>query len=126
MAHFIVEYSSNMDEAEIALEGLLESLHEAALSTGLFPLKGIRSRAHKCDTYRIADGNPDHAFVHLSVLIGAGREIDDQTQAAETIFSAFQNHFETSFAQRALALSFEMRELSPTLKFNRNNIERYL
>ena len=47
MPHFIVEYSSNLDD-EIKIQKLLSTLHDATLETGVFPLGGIRFRAIRC------------------------------------------------------------------------------
>ena len=126
MAHFVLEYSANIDRETLSAQTLFEKLHNAAMETGIFPLKGLRSRAHRCNDFRIADGNPAHIFVHLSVLIGAGRSEEDKANAAKLIFDVFQQHFAPCFSSRGVALSFEMKELEPTLKYNKNNIENYL
>ncbi|MEZ5538019.1 MAG: 5-carboxymethyl-2-hydroxymuconate Delta-isomerase [Thiolinea sp.] len=126
MAHFILEYSDNIDKNALALQELFSKLHQAAQDTGLFPLKGIRSRAYACHDYRMADGNPDHIFIHLSVLLGAGRSMEEREQAAQSFFEVLQAHFADSFQQRGVAMSFEMKELEPVLKYNKNNIQDYL
>jgi len=126
MAHFVLEYSDNIEPQMLALPQLLEKLHNAAASTGLFPLKGIRSRAYACSDFRIADGNPNHMSVHLSFLIGSGRSAEEKELAAKTTFDAFSAHFDRCFEQRGVALSYEMRELEAVYKYNRNNIQDYL
>lgn len=126
MAHFVLEYSNNIDSKLLDLQGLFQALHETADQTGLFPHKGIRSRAYPCSDFRIADGNPQHIFVHLSVLVGAGRTLEQRESAAKEMFAVFERHFSTCFEQRGVAMSFEMRELEPVLKYNRNNIQDYL
>ena len=73
MAHFILEFSDNLDHSRSSIQALFEALHKSAEITGLFPLKEIRSRASLCRHYRIADGNPDHGFAHLEVKLAAGR-----------------------------------------------------
>ena len=126
MAHFIVEYSDNLSPEVLALQELFTKLHQAALATGLFPLKGIRSRAYSCHDFRMADGNPEHVFMHLSVLLGAGRSMDEREGAAQAFFQVFSQHFDHLFAERGVAMSFEMKELEPVLKYNRNTIEDFL
>ena len=76
--------------------------------------------------YRMADGNPEHMFVHLSVLLGAGRSMEERESAAQAFFEVLQSHFADSFKQRGVAMSFEMKELEPVLKYNKNNIQDYL
>ncbi len=126
MAHFILEYSDNLAETDESIQVLFTALHHAAEATGLFPLKGVRSRAYCCKQYRMADGNPLHCFAHLEVKLGAGRTLEDRQKAAELFFDVFKQHFATYFEQAGVALSFEMKELEPVLKFNKNNIAEYL
>ena len=126
MAHFVLEYSDNIDRDTLALDQLFKKLHDAAVATELFPLKGIRSRAYACHDYRMADGNAEHCFIHLSVLIGAGREEVEREHAARMLFAVLDEHFDSCFAERGVAMSFELRELEPITKFNRNNIADYL
>jgi 5-carboxymethyl-2-hydroxymuconate isomerase len=124
--HFVLEYSDNIERDVLASQELFSALHDCALATRLFPLKGIRSRAYACRDYRMADGDPAHMFVHLTVLIGSGRSMEEREAASRALFEVYEQHFAPCFEQRGVALSFEMRELEPVLKYNRNNIEEYL
>ncbi len=124
--HFVLEYSDNIDSDTLALQGLFRALHEGALGTGLFALKGIRSRAYACHDYRMADGNPSHMFVHLTALIGHGRSAEEKARAAQVLYEIYERHFDPCFDSRGVALSFELKELEPVLKYNRNNIQDYL
>ena len=84
MPHIVVEYSANLRD-RIGLSALLESLHTTALATGVFPLGGTRTRAAERTHYRIADGHPDNGFVHVSMMIGAGRDVDTRRRAAQQV-----------------------------------------
>ena len=126
MAHFVLEYSANIPAETLSISTLFANLHQAAVDTGLFPLKGIRSRAYVCREYRLADGNPEHIFVHLTVLLGAGRSLEERELAAKSFFKLLEAHFASCYEQRGVALSFEMKELEPFLKYNKNNLQDYL
>lgn len=126
MAHFILEYSDNLGQNDGSIQALFAALHGAAESSGLFPLKGIRSRAYCCTQYRVADGNPAHGFAHLEVKLGAGRSMQDREFAANDFFAILTEHFAPQVAQRGMALSFEMKELETVLKFNQNNVADHL
>lgn len=52
MPHFIAECTENIRE-QADLPGLFSKVNEALAATGIFPIGGIRSRAHWLDT---ADG----------------------------------------------------------------------
>ena len=126
MAHFILEYSANLDPEKLDLDTLFEKLHLAAVGTTLFPLAGIRSRAHPCEHFRIADGDAKHGFVHLQVKLGAGRSEEEKQSAGKAFFEVLGEHLDPLYKQQGLAISFEMTELPPTLKYNKNNLRDYL
>ena len=126
MAHFIVEYSANLDADVLKLDKLFETLHQAAVGTGLFPLAGIRSRAHRCEHFRVADGNPEYGFVHLHIKLGAGRNRQQKESSAKAFFEALSAHLKPLYQRQGLAISFEMTELPIALKYNQNNLREYL
>lgn len=74
MPHFIAEYTDNI-EAQADLPGLFEKVHDYLGASGVFPLGGIRSRGVRLDTWRMADGKHDYAFVHMRLQVGAGRDL---------------------------------------------------
>lgn len=74
MPHFIAECTDNIRE-QADLPGLFAKVNEALAATGIFPIGGIRSRAHWLDTWQMADGRQDYAFVHMTLKIGAGRSL---------------------------------------------------
>ncbi len=125
MPHFILEHSANIEE-QLNVAGLFETLTDTAVATGVFPLAGIRCRAHRCDHYHVANGNPEFGFVHLQVKLGPGRTEQEKQGAAEAIFEALKNHLQPLYEQQGLAISFEMNELPASLKYNHNNLRDYL
>jgi 5-carboxymethyl-2-hydroxymuconate isomerase len=125
MPHLVVEYSANI-ESRFALAGLLDRLHEVAVSTGMFPLGGIRIRAYRADHYRIADCDPDNAFVHVTATVGTGRSLEAREAASQQIFIALCAALEPLQAEGPLAISFNMREFDPVLNFKKNNLHEYV
>ena len=125
MPHLIVEYSANIEE-QIALDALLDKLHTCALGTGVFPLGGLRVRAHRADHFRIADKAPDNGFVHVTALIGHGRPLDVQQRAAEELFAVLTKHLEPLYDKSPLALSLNVQEFHPVLNFKKNNLHEYV
>ena len=125
MPHCILEYSANLDES-IDIPVLLKTLSAAAVETELFPLAGIRCRAHRCEHFLIADGNPNFGFLHLQIKIGAGRSDEAKKQAADSIFEALNAFLQPLSDRQGLAISFEMSEFPAILKYNKNNLRDYL
>ena len=122
MAHFIYEYSANLPAGQLDLSGLMEKMHAAASASGIFPLSGIRSRAIRCEDFRVGDGNPDHGFVNLSMKVGRGRDLETRMEIGRALFDILLEHLQPILATRGLAVSFEMRELEEQVKFNFKNI----
>ncbi|MFT6899423.1 MAG: 5-carboxymethyl-2-hydroxymuconate isomerase [Paraglaciecola sp.] len=125
MAHFILEYSDNLAEQTLDFDVLFARLIEEAVGTGLFPLAGIRCRAHNCKHFRVADGTKTFGFVHLNVRIGSGRSEEEKASAAKVLFEVLSQHLAVIYDRQGLAISFELTEL-PTHKFNQNNLRDYL
>ncbi len=125
MPHLIVEYSANIED-QIALDALLDKLHACALGTGVFPLGGLRVRAHRADAYRIADKAPENGFVHVTALIGHGRPLDVQQRAAEELFAVLTSHLDSLYATSPLAISLNVQEFHPVLNFKKNNLHEHV
>lgn len=121
MPHFIAECTDNIRE-QADLQGLFAKVNEALAATGIFPIGGIRSRAHWLDTWQMADGRHDYAFVHMTLKIGAGRSLESREAVGEMLFALIKAHFAELMADRYLALSFELDELHPTLNYKQNNV----
>jgi len=125
MPHVIVEYSANL-ENELEVQGLLDALHDTALRTGVFPIGGLRTRAARRESYRIADGHVQNAFVHVVLRIGHGRDLDTRKQAAQAVFDALCLHLQPVFAHSPLAISLELQEIDPVLSYKKNNLHDYV
>jgi len=125
LPHLVIEYSANVED-RIALGELLDKLHACALTTGVFPLGGLRVRAHRADAYRIADKAPDNGFVHVTAMIGHGRPLDVQQRAGELLFAALTAHLASLYEQSPLAISLNIQEFHPVLNFKQNNLHEYV
>ena len=121
MPHLIVEYSGNL-EPELDVDALVCAIHETALATGVFPVGGVRTRAQRCDHYRIADGHPDNRFVHLDIKIAAGRSLDVRKKAGDAIFKAVTDTLASLYAKYPLGISMEIMEINPDTSWKQNNL----
>ena len=121
MPHFIAECTDNIRE-QADLPGLFAKVNEALAATGIFPIGGIRSRAHWLDTWQMADGRHDYAFVHMTLKIGSGRSLESREAVGKMLFALIKTHFSALMASRYLALSFELEELHPRLNYKQNNV----
>ncbi len=117
MPHLALEHSDNI---EMDVQPLLSRLHEEAVATGAINLKGIKSRVIKHTQYRIADDDPDYAFVHVSLLIREGRPIEIQKDAAKRV--ALKEIFGYLFEMRELSLTVDQKEMRDAIALTEHNI----
>lgn len=118
MPHIVIEYSANL-ESDVAPARLVDALHETALETGVFPLGGLRTRAERRDVYRVADGDPDNAFVAVVARIGKGRTVETREAVARALMLRLEAETAGAFAKRGLGLTVEVQEIEgPSLKTN--------
>lgn len=119
MPHLTLEYTDNI---EVDVQPLLARLHEELVATGAINLKGIKSRAIKHTQYRIADGNPDYAFVHVGLLIREGRPIPVQKEATRRVMKVLKETFGTLFEKRKLSLTVDLKEMREGIALTEHNI----
>ena len=125
MPHLIVECSENVAEA-VSLDDLVRALHETAIATGVFPLGGIRTRVHVSRHYRIADGDPRHAFVHVQMRIARGRDLATRKRAGQQVFAALRDGLAALRETHTIALSLEIEEINPDTSLRFNTIHEHL
>ena len=125
MPHIQIDYSANL-ESRLDMAALCTVMRDAAVATGILPLAGIRVRATACTHVVIADGNPDHAFLDISLRLRGGREAEAKRRATLAIFAAAETFCAEVLATSSLMLSFEMRDIDPDLSPKTSSIRRYL
>lgn len=125
MPHLIVDYSANLEE-EIDISGFCDCLRQAAVRIDAFPSAGVRVRAVPAPHWSIADGNPQHGYIDISVRLRAGRSDDEKAAATKAIFDAAHEFLAPVMALRPLALSLEMRDIDPALSPKAGTIRDHL
>jgi len=126
MPHIWIEYSANLAPA-LDVPKLMQTVQDAAVGDGtVFPLAGARTRAVRVEDYRIADGHPDNAFVHVLMKVGHGRDVAERKAAGERTFSALRAALEPVMASRPLGLSLQVEEADAVLNFKHSNYREYL
>lgn len=125
MPHLSIEYSRNL-ETRLDIPGLLVAVRDAAVASGVFPPAGVRVRAHAADHVLIADGQPGHGFIDISVRLRGGRSPDDKRRATQMIFAAAEAHCAADLARDSLMLSLEMRDIDPELSPKTSSVRRFL
>ncbi len=125
MPHIIVDYSANMED-RVDMAGFCNALREAAIATDVLPMAGIKVRAIRADHVSIADGNPSHGYIDISVRLRGGRDLQTRKAATQKIFDAAQAFLEPALQQFPIALSLEMRDIDPDLSPKTGTIRDHL
>lgn len=121
MPSFLVEYTRNIED-DCDVGALVDAVHEAAFSTGLFARVGMRTRAVPVDHYAISDGAPETGFVQVVAKLKPGRGIDEQRRLAEAILTAARRVLAPVYARRPFATYVEVAEVSPVSINHRTNL----
>ena len=119
MPHLTLEYTNNL---EFDVQPLLARLHEELAATGVINLKGIKSRAIRHTDYRIADGDPAYAFVHVGLLIREGRPLDAQQETARRMMAVLKATFGQRLESGYLSLSVDIKEMHEGIAQTLHNI----
>lgn len=125
MPHIQIDYSGNLDD-RLDIAGLCRVLRDAAVETGVFPLAGVRVRATACTHWVIADGDPRHAFMDISIRLRGGRTHEDKARATAHVFAAAERYCAQVMETSSFMLSLEMRDIDPELSPKASSIRNYL
>lgn len=119
MPHLTLEYSNNL---EFDVQDLLKQLHSELTATGAINLKGLKSRAICHSEFRMADGNPEYAFVHINLLIREGRPLEVQKDVSMRVMKVLEDTFGKRFEDGYLSLSVDIKEMRAGIALTHHNI----
>jgi len=125
MPHIHIDHSPGLNQ-HLDIPALCATLRDTAVDSGVFPLAGIRIRVVECDYALIADGNPQHAYLDISVRLRGGRTLDIRKKAVQRLFDAAEVVCADLLNQTSFALSMEMRDIDPELSPKTGSIRQYL
>lgn len=125
MPHFQIDYSANL-ETVIDMGALCEKIRAVAAEIDTFPTAGIRVRAIRVDHVAMADGDPKHGFVDLSVRLREGRDEDVKKDAIARVFDALKDFMLPAMETHSIALSAEMSDIRADLSPKFGNVRDHL
>lgn len=113
MPQLTLEFSSNIIE-KIGIECLFASCHTLLANTLPAELASCKSRIIEATTFYIGDGNPNNAFVHMSLKVKAGRSKETLKKVGESLMEILKAHFKDSAQKLNLQITIEIMELQDT------------
>lgn len=116
MPHAILEYTQNVIDV-VDHHDVFRRLHEIMTGAGPFTLSDIKSRVYECEHFYIADGNPQNAFVHLSLAVLEGRDPEVLRMVGERALELLREVYPESIASLDCQLTVEIREMARPLYF---------
>ena len=110
MPHTILEYSDNILDSP-DLQPLWAKLHPALVATAHCRLQDIKSRAYRCESFRMADGDPSRAFAHLTIRLLEGRDPEALARIGAAALELLKEHFRRTLLARQCDLTVELADL---------------
>lgn len=111
MPQLTLEYTENLPPpADLA--GMLESIHQVLHQVGGINIANCKSRVRGSDTFYIANGEEDGAFLHLDIRLLEGRSSAVKQAIGEQVLDILKQEF--SHAEKAfdLQITVEIRDIS--------------
>jgi len=90
--------------------------------TGVFPLAGIRVRAHPMPQYSVADGHSKNAFVDMVLRMGEGRSDATKSEVGAILMARAEAVFAPLLVEPYFALSLEIGTISKPFSWKTNSI----
>jgi 5-carboxymethyl-2-hydroxymuconate isomerase len=125
MPHIQIDYSPNIEDV-VDVAALCEAIREAATGIESFPLPGIRVRAIRVDHVAMADGDPKHGFIDMSIRLRAGRSDAVKRDAVDRLFAVLTEFMAPAMATGSIALSAEIRDIDAGLSPKAGTIRDHL
>lgn len=116
MPHFVLEYSDNIP-GEVDFKEFFKRLHTLLVDVGPFKLSDIKSRAIRHQEFYVADGQESNAFVHLTLSIFKGRDLDIRQAVGEKLLAFLREEFALSLQKLNCSYTVEIREMDKETYF---------
>lgn len=87
MPHIIIEFSAGQANDE-GIERMLDSVHQAAVNSGLFDESHIRVRAMPLQYYRVAGSR--EPFIHAQLRIHTGRSDEQKSVLSRAVLESLK------------------------------------
>jgi len=112
MPHLTLHYSANIDGLP-DFGRLFGELHRTLAGLTGIDLGSFKSRALRCDEFRVGDGSPANAFAHLDLRLLGGRSVEDRAKWADAAIALLTTHFGEAGPAGGLHITVDLLDLDP-------------
>lgn len=121
MPHIQIDYTANL-ESTVIEQRLVETVHQAAVDSGIFPVWGIRTFARALTHYRVGNGRADNGFVQVTVRIAPGRDLALRQRITRELFGTVLQAMDALFKNHRLGCQLELTEFDAKVCVYKNNL----
>jgi 5-carboxymethyl-2-hydroxymuconate isomerase len=125
MPHLIIEYTSNLND-RIDIDRFVKALHKVAAEMPELPMEGLRTRAIELTRYRVADGDPENAFVHVVLRLRPGRAPEVKRSIGDRLFAAVTEHLAPAYASSPVGITMELQDIDVEYRYLKSNLGEYV
>ncbi|MCE2951231.1 MAG: 5-carboxymethyl-2-hydroxymuconate Delta-isomerase [Alphaproteobacteria bacterium] len=121
MPHIIIEFSKGACEKP-TLESFFERAHNFVVEALPTQLSSCKSRALEHTIFRVGEGNPEDAFIHLTLKVLPGRAPETLEKVSQGLLTLLSEHLKKEgVTHKKTGLSVEIQELSYYHKISLND-----
>ena len=122
MPHLIIEYTDNIIE-EPRWGDLYRDIHGVLIATSEWYSPDIKSRAVRLTNYCVCNGNPDQAFISLTIQIRAGRRDNMKQSGSENCLKILASHFHRTLEELQSSITVQIVDIHAPSYRRRINYE---
>jgi 5-carboxymethyl-2-hydroxymuconate isomerase len=108
MPQLRLEFSDNITQP-VLFDELFSRLHQALARTAGVPVDACKGRAMARNTFRVGEGHPGQAFVHLEIGLLAGRAPEKHREIAVACLQILEEVYAPSLQALDLQITVEVR-----------------
>jgi 5-carboxymethyl-2-hydroxymuconate isomerase len=108
MPHLWLEFSDNVTQP-VPFDKLFSRLHQAMAHSAGVPVEACKSRATARSTFRVGEGRPGQAFVHLEIGLLTGRSPEQHREIAAACLEILGEVYAPALQALDLQITVEVR-----------------
>ncbi|MEM7196381.1 MAG: hypothetical protein AAF402_15705 [Pseudomonadota bacterium] len=110
MPHLRLEHTANIG-SDVDDSALFADLHSVLHDVGKINKENCKARRYVAESFFIADGGDNEAFVHLDIRFVGGRSEDVKSRIGEQCLHVLKRAFDSSLQSHSVQITVEIRDI---------------